>query len=150
MSGDGNDIKIGDKVIGESTTVTLTVKTAMFILTGFVGLLTLLFTWFYVDGRARDKQMKEDIEKFQKELKKDMEQFEKDIEEEISPISQNIIQIIREQGEIKGDIKVILNKQLGVRNATQHEAPRIVKLSMPIAPNDSEEEGGETPVEANP
>ena len=100
MPTDGNDIQVGDKIIGESTSVTLTVKTAMFILTGFIGLLSLLFTWFYIDGRARDKQMKDDMEKFQKELTKDMEQFEKDIKSDIGPLSQNILQIVREQGEI--------------------------------------------------
>ena len=132
---DGNDIQVGNNVIGESTTVTFTVKTGMYIMGGFIGLLSLLFTWFYLDGRSREKAMKQEMEKFQKELKKDMGDFEEDIKNEINPINQNILQIVREQGEIKGDIKVILNKQLGLRNTNNHPSEVMPSNNTPVSPS---------------
>lgn len=132
---DGNDIQIGNSTVGESTKISFTVKTGLYIIGGILFLISSLFTWFYFDGRAREKAMKVENEKFRNELKKDMKEFENEIKRDIGPLSQNILQIVKEQGEIKGDIKVILNKQLGLRNTNNHPSEVMPNNNSPISPS---------------
>jgi len=118
---DDKELQIGTRVIGESTKITLTVKVAIWILGGFLGLLSLLFTWFYFNSSSERAQLKKDMEASKKEvrleIREDLKSFKNDILVIVNPMNQNILEIVKEQGEIKGDVKLIIEKQLGIRTA---------------------------------
>lgn len=121
---DEKELQIGNRTIGESTKITLTVKMAIWILGGFLGILSLLFTWFYFNSKAEREQLKTDLDaskvEVRKEIREDLKTFKNDILVIVNPMNQNILEIVKEQGEIKGDIKLIIEKQLGIRTATNN------------------------------
>ena len=117
---DEKEIQIGNKTIGENTKLTLTVKTAIWIIGGFIALLSFLFTMFYFNMKSSNKALEGKWQKENKELKKEitgeLKSFKSDIIVIVNPMNQNILELVKEQGEIKGDIKLIIEKQLGIRS----------------------------------
>jgi hypothetical protein len=105
--GDGRDINIGGREIGESTKITLSVKTALWIIGAAIALFSTIFTYAYFDVKA-------DVEIYKKKLEDSNEEFIKQVEENIS------IKLDKEQdkderfiediAKIKGDIQLILDR----------------------------------------
>src|ERR1035437_9454830 len=91
-----NEIQIGDKVIGEGTKISLTVKTAIWIISGVIVLFSSLFTVAYYD-------LKTDIQ-----INK--EQFDSQLDIKIGKLNDKNEAISSDVSDIKGDIKVILDR----------------------------------------
>lgn len=109
------EVKIGKKVIGENTKITLSVQVALWIIGGLIFIFTSAFTFAYID-------VKDDVKQYKTQMEKDKSEFIKTVEnkldEKLGVFQQKDEQFIREIGDIKGDIKVILDRTGGGRPAT--------------------------------
>lgn len=105
---DLDDIKIGEKKIGMNTSVTFTVKTLFYFFAVMFTFLTTLFGWFYSSTIEREKKLEQGIEL-------SLNDFKKDMKDEIIPMRQQVFELARGQGDIKADIKSVINKQLEIR-----------------------------------
>jgi len=106
------EIHIGHKKIGMDTRVTFTVKTLFYFFGILFTLLSTLFGWFYVKTIEREDKLKQSIEL-------SLNDFKKDMKDEIIPMRQQVFELAKGQGEIKSDIKSVIDKQLNlnVRNS---------------------------------
>ena len=106
------EAKIGEKVLGENTKITFTVKVALWILGGLIFLFTTAFTVGYVN-------VKKDIKAYKEQSDKDKSDFiiavEKKLDEKLGTFQNKDEAFIKELGDIKGDIKVILDRTSGIR-----------------------------------
>ncbi len=102
---DSEDIKVGEHKIGLNTTITFTVKTLFYFFGILFTFLTTLFGWFYFKTIEREEGLKSSIES-------NLTKFKEDMKDEIIPIRNQIFELAKGQGEIKTDIKTVINKQL--------------------------------------
>ena len=104
---DGNNININGTEIGESTKITLSVKTAIWIIAGAIGIFSTVFTYSYFD-------VKSDVQKYKKELDDNNKVFIKQIEDNISTKldkqRDKDEKFIEDIAKIKGDIQLILDR----------------------------------------
>lgn len=109
------EIKIGKKVIGENTKITLSVQVALWIIGGLIFVFTTAFTFAYID-------VKDDVKQYKTQMEKDKSEFiqtvENKLDEKLGVFQQKDEQFIKEIGDIKGDIKVILDRTGGGRPVT--------------------------------
>ena len=107
ISEEGNAVKLGDSIIGEKTKITLTVKTALWIIGGAIALFSTIFTYSYFD-------IKSDVENYKTEMSKKDQEFIKQVEDNISTKLEKQRdkdeQFIQSIESIKGDIKLILDR----------------------------------------
>lgn len=111
------EAQIGNRVIGENTEVRTNLKTVFWVASGLFVIMSFLFTVFYFDMRnkIKDTNAKMDtvIEKIQSDVdakvKKDLDSF-----------LERQIQIKEDIGEMKGDIKVILDRTSGNQPNSGH------------------------------
>jgi hypothetical protein len=111
------EANIGNRAIGENTEVKTNLKTVFWIASGLFVIMSFLFTTFYFDMRdkIKDTNSKMDavIEEMQNEVdakvKKDLESF-----------LERQIEIKDDIGEMKGDIKVILDRTSGNQDNSGH------------------------------
>jgi hypothetical protein len=105
--GDGKDIEIGGKVIGESTKITLSVKTALWIIGIVIALFSTIFTYAYFDVKA-------DVDTYKKKLEDSNKAFVKQVEDNISikleKERDRDDKFIEDIAKIKGDIQLILDR----------------------------------------
>lgn len=106
------EVKIGDKIIGEETKISLSIKTALWIIGGTITVFSTLFSLAYFDIKSDVKQYKDkvDVEK--------TEYFNKvndKFNSEIDKMRDRNEDMIKDIGDIKGNIKVILDRTSGVR-----------------------------------
>jgi len=100
-----NDIEINNKVIGENTKITLTVKMAIWIIGAVITLFSTAFTIAYFDVKKDVKDYKSIIDKEQKEFVKSVEtNFEDKVEEKFKDIQ-----------EIKINVGIILDRTSNLR-----------------------------------
>jgi len=94
------EVQIGDRIIGENTKVTVTIKTLAWAIGGVITLFSTLFTMAYFDLKS------------ELESTKDMLQKEKDkyIEVVNQKLTSRDVEYLREIGDIKGNIKVLLDR----------------------------------------
>jgi hypothetical protein len=106
------EVKVGEKVIGENTKITLSVKVAIWIISGIILLFSTAFTVAYFD-------VKSDVKTYKTQMEKDKSDFIKTVEdkldEKLGSFQAKDEAFIKEIGDIKGDIKVILDRTGGVR-----------------------------------
>ena len=106
------EAEIGGKVVGENTKVTLTVKVALWIIGGLIFLFSSAFTLIYVD-------VKGDVKAYKAQSEKDKTDFVKAVElkldEKLGSFQAKDEQFIKEMGDMRGDIKVILDRTSGLR-----------------------------------
>jgi len=104
---EGNNININGTEIGESTKISLSVKTAIWIIAGAIAIFSTVFTFSYFD-------VKSDVEEYKKELDKNNKAFVKQIEENISTKldkqRDKDEKFIEDIAKIKGDIQLILDR----------------------------------------
>lgn len=105
--GDGKDIEINGKVIGESTKISLSVKTAIWIIGIVIALFSTVFTYAYFD-------VKSDVETYKKKLEESNNAFIKEVENNISikldKERDKDDKFIEDIAKIKGDIQLILDR----------------------------------------
>lgn len=102
-----DEIQIGEKKIGMGSVIKLNVKTLLVIVGLLYGGLSTVATIGYFN-------LKQEIELTKQETKKQVSESEEDVEKEMKETLQivrsDIKGLIKEQGDLKGDIKVLLEK----------------------------------------
>ena len=91
------NVDINGKIIGANTTVKLSVKTALWVLAAVVGIVMSILTYSYFD-------LKKDVTESRK-------QFIESVNNKVEKIDGNIQTILIDQAVIKGDIKLVLDRQ---------------------------------------
>jgi len=123
------EVKIGEKTIGENTKISLSVKMALWIISGFIFLFTTAFTIGYID-------VKNDVKEYKAQMDKDKSEFIKAVEdkldEKLGTFQAKDEEFIKEMGDMKGNIKVILDRTSGIRN---NNAPTINNASEHSPPD---------------
>jgi hypothetical protein len=109
------EVNIGNETIGENTKISFTVKTAIWIISGLIILFSSAFTVAYFD-------VKDDVKDYKNQIEKDKSEFIKTVEEKLDEklgsFQEKDEQFIKEIGDIKGDIKVILDRTKNIRGNT--------------------------------
>lgn len=98
------NVEVNGKVIGGSSILRLNVKTALWILAGIVGAVMTILTWSYFDLKADWKAQQQEILDARKE-------FIEKVDEKVEKMDTDIQTIRLDQRDIKGDIKLILDRQ---------------------------------------
>ena len=115
------EIEIDGKVYGESSSIRLSVKTAIWIAVSIVGLVLGILTYSYF--------------KLKNEVTTSQELFIKTVNESITNMEKNINDIKIDQATIKGDIKLILDRQ--IRDNPIRSNGSNVQPSMPPISSDN-------------
>ena len=116
MGDDNNDIHIAGQVIGESTKISLTVKTILWIIGAVITLFSTLFTLAYVDIKSDVKSYKEQADKDKTtQLKAVDDKFNAEVEK----MNDNYVGTVKDIEDIKGNIKVILDRTSGNRTTQE-------------------------------
>lgn len=102
-----NNVKIGNQEVGGDTKISLTVKTAIWIIGGVITLFSTIFTYAYFDVKA-------DVEIYKGKLDASNKAFIKEVEENISikldKERDKDERFIEDIAKIKGDIQLILDR----------------------------------------
>ena len=104
---DNDEIKVGNSKVGLNTNVRLTVKTLIAIL-GLLWLgLTTIAGYAYFNLKTEIELRNDTVKKENDDLK---EYIKTELKESLVIVNEDIKTMIREQGDMKGDIKVLLSK----------------------------------------
>ena len=106
------EAKVGEKTIGENTKITLSVKVAIWVISGIIMLFSSAFTVAYIDVKQEVGSYKENLEKDKSEFIKTVETM---LDQKLGTFQAKDEAFIKEIGEIKGDVKVILDRTSGIR-----------------------------------
>lgn len=98
------EVEIGNKTIGENTKITLSIKTALWIIGGSISLFSILFTMAYFD-------IKSDVEDYKKKV-------QQVFDEKLDKMSEKHETILKDMGDIKTNVGIILDRTSGVRHNT--------------------------------
>jgi hypothetical protein len=114
--GEGKDIDLGGQVIGESTKITLSVKTALWIIGGVIALFSTIFTYAYFDVKAEVANYKSKLEQSNQALVK---QIDENITLKLDKQRDRDDKFIEDIAKIRGDVQLILDRtqRLGGNNA---------------------------------
>lgn len=119
---DGKDIEVGGTIIGESSKITLSVKTALWIIGIVITLFSAAFTVAYFD-------VKDDVKTYKEKSDKDKEDFIKHVEESISikldKQNDKDERFIKDIEEVKGNIRLLLDRTQGSRTTVTETTPTI-------------------------
>lgn len=111
MGGD-RDIEIEGRVIGESTKLTLTVKTAIWVISILIFIFSTAFTIAYFD-------VKNDVKNYKEKIDKDKDDFVKKVEESINSKldkqRDKDEEFIKAIEEIRGNIRLLLDRTQDLR-----------------------------------
>jgi len=91
------NIDINGEVVGANSTIKLSVKTAIWIIGVVVGLVMSILTYAYFD--------------LKKDIKASQENFVKNVDENVESMRNDIQDIRVDVATVKGDIKLILDRQ---------------------------------------
>jgi len=117
------EVKIGENTIGESTKISLSVKTAIWLISGIIALFASLFSLAYFDIKSELKDYKAKAEKDKLET---IKAFETKVDDKLKEFSEADKDFATAMGDIKGDIKVILDRTANIRsnsNINDNNAP---------------------------
>ena len=98
------NIEIGGKTVGASSTIKLSVKTAMWLIGAIVGVVMTILTWSYFDLKA-------DVKAFQDADAAAQKEFIGKVDEKLDTMDDDVDAIRIDQADIKGDIRLILDRQ---------------------------------------
>ena len=124
------EVETNGKTFGESTRVTLSVKTLMWIVGLLLSAIVTLATTGYLDIKSDVKTIEGDSKKEKLEYKEEMKEV---IQNELRYEREKREKMVEDIGEIKGDIKVILEKTRGLEGGNGSHQPH----SMPTITPDS-------------
>lgn len=122
------EIEINNTTIGEGSKISLTVKTALWIIGCTIGLFTTILTVGYFD-------VKSDVADYKKKLELESDAFIKRVEESINikldkqrDKDENFIKDIE---EIRGNIRLLLDRTQGSRTNTVTESTPTISNNTP-------------------
>lgn len=125
---DGKDIDVNGKVIGEGTKITLSVKTALWIIGGAITLCSTIFSMMYFD-------VKSDVNDYKKQIDQEKEVFVKQVEESISNKLEKQRdkdeEFIKSIEEIRGNIRLLLDRTQNVRSTQPSEGVPTINSNQP-------------------
>ena len=104
------NVEVNGKIIGANSTVRLTIKTALWIITGLFGIVITILSYAYFD--------------LKKDLNASHSDFVKNVDDRVHEMTDDIQNIRIDQATIKGDIKLILDRQ--TRDNPIHEDPNVM------------------------
>jgi esterase/lipase len=107
------EVGINGKTIGENTQISLSVKTALWIISGTIALFTTLLTLAYFDIKSEVQDYKDKVEQEKKEY---LQKVEDQLNQNWDKTRDKNEEIQKDVDEIKGNVKVILDRTAGVRN----------------------------------
>ena len=105
--GDGKDLDIGGKVIGESTKISLSVKTALWIVGAVIALFSTIFTYAYFDVKAEVTDYKNKLEQSNHALAKEINE---NISIKLEKQRDRDDKFIEDIAKIRGDVQLILDR----------------------------------------
>jgi len=112
---DGKNIQVGNKTIGENTQISLSVKTALWIIGALIAIFSTLFTAAYFNVKSDVKSYKETLEKEKEEFVK---KIEYSIDLKLDKRRDKEEEFIKSIEEIKGNIRLLLDRTQGNRNSS--------------------------------
>ena len=101
------EVQIGNKVIGENTKVTVTIKVLAWVLGGLVMLISALFSMAYFDLKS---ELEATRESFESERAEYTETVTSELNKVVEKLREKDDDFLRELGDIKGNVKVILDR----------------------------------------
>lgn len=105
--GNDREIEVNGRVIGENTKISLSVKTALWIIGGVIALFSTIFTFAYFDVKA-------DVEDYKKHLEQSNKAFIKEVEESINikldKQRDRDDKFIEDIAKIRGDVQLLLDR----------------------------------------
>jgi hypothetical protein len=114
------NIEIQGKIIGSNSTIKLSVKTAIWFLTGIVIIVMLILTYSYF--------------KLKDEVNTQQNEFVKSVNEKVEKIQNDVTNIRISQEEMRGNIKLILDRQ-SRDNPIQNTGTKVYSYVPPSIPN---------------
>ena len=112
------EVEIKGKIYGEGTRVTLSVSTLMWVIGALLSVITTLATVGYFDIKSDVKEQKSVFDNEKIEYKEDIKST---LQEELKYEREKREKISEDIGEIKGDIKVILEKTRNLENDNSND-----------------------------
>jgi hypothetical protein len=102
-------VKIGNKEFGEGTLITTSIKTIVWFLSGVAGVILFLTTYFYISLKNQlEENADKDIER--------SKNIKQEVLFEVKAVSEDTEKIEEDVWEIKGDIKLLLDRTNGGLN----------------------------------
>ncbi|HUT80598.1 MAG TPA: hypothetical protein VMZ29_05275 [Candidatus Bathyarchaeia archaeon] len=98
------NVQVDGKVIGANSVIKMTAKTAIWIISGIVGIVMTILTWSYFDLRS-------EVRSANSEAQQKRDEFVHSVDEKVEKMNDDIQTIRLDQRDIKGDIKLILDRQ---------------------------------------
>jgi hypothetical protein len=98
------NVEIDGKTVGGESLIKLNVKTALWIIGAIVSAVMTILTWSYFD-------LKSDWKTAQQEILNARKEFIEKVDEKVDNMDKDIQSIRIDQATIKGDIKLILDRQ---------------------------------------
>ena len=125
---DGKDIEIAGKTIGESTKISLSVKTALWIIGLLIALFSTIFTAAYFD-------VKSDVKTYKEQVDTEKQQFIKQVEESITTKldkqRDKDEEFIKSIEEIRGNIRLLIDRTQGNRAASVESGTPTINTNIP-------------------
>lgn len=109
------EVEVNGKTYGEGSKVTLRISTLLWIIGGLVSIITTLATMGYFDIKSDVKEQEKSFDAERVSYKEEVRQI---IKEELNYEREKREKMIEDIGEIKGDIKVILEKTRTLENGS--------------------------------
>ena len=107
-----NEVRIGEKTIGENTKITMSVKVAIWIISGIIMLFSAAFTISYSKINNKVSDYKEQMDKDKSDF---IKAVDAKLDEKLGTFETKDEEFIKEIGDIQGDVKVILDRTSGNR-----------------------------------
>ena len=114
------NIEIGGKLVGSSSTIKLSFKTALIIISGIVTIVISILTYSYF--------------KLKTEVQVQQDEFVKSVNEKVEKIQDDVTNIRIGQEEMRGDIKLILDRQ-NRDNPIINTGNKVTSYIPPVLPN---------------
>lgn len=112
------EVEVNGKTYGEGTKVTLSVSTLAWIIGGLLSVITTLATIGYFDIKSDVREQKNTFDAEKLEYKEEIKGI---LQEEMQYEREKREKISEDIGEIKGDIKVILEKTRNLENNNNND-----------------------------
>lgn len=113
------EVKVGKDKVGMNTVVQLKVKTAVWLLGILWAIFSAAFGFGYYD-------LKKEIKGQNALMEVQKDKISDKVDQKLESVTSSIENIIKEQGEIKGDIKVILDRT-GGRSTFQNNIQGVIR-----------------------
>jgi hypothetical protein len=128
MGDDNNNIQVGNNTIGESTKISLSVKTALWIIGLTITLFSTIFTAAYFNVKSDLKSYKEQSDKDKQDF---IKQIEDNINDKLGKQRDTDDDFIKSIEDIKGNIRLLLDRTQGTRNQDSDSQTPTINTNNP-------------------